>query len=56
MLTAWRERDALRGKEVAWEGGSGVADGVDGRGYLLVIAAGGERIAVGAGEIHLTRS
>src|SRR5689334_20413805 len=24
ILTAWRERDALRGREVAWEGGSGV--------------------------------
>src|SRR5699024_5321124 len=29
VLAAWRERDALRGREIAWEGGSGVADGVD---------------------------
>lgn len=55
VLTAWRERDALLGREVAWEGGSGVADGVDDRGYLVVIAPGGDRIAVGAGEVHLTR-
>jgi BirA family transcriptional regulator, biotin operon repressor / biotin---[acetyl-CoA-carboxylase] ligase len=55
VLDAWRERDALRGREVEWEGGSGVADGVDDRGYLLVVTAAGERIAVGAGEVHLTR-
>jgi BirA family transcriptional regulator, biotin operon repressor / biotin---[acetyl-CoA-carboxylase] ligase len=53
VLAEWRERDALRGREVAWEGGSGIADGVDDRGYLLVIAPGGERVAVGAGEVHL---
>jgi BirA family transcriptional regulator, biotin operon repressor / biotin---[acetyl-CoA-carboxylase] ligase len=56
VLAAWRERDALRGREVAWEGGSGVADGIDDRGYLVVITATGERISVGAGEVHLTRA
>lgn len=56
VLGAWRERDALRGREVAWDGGSGVADGVDDRGYLLVVTAAGDRVAVGAGEVHLTRS
>jgi BirA family biotin operon repressor/biotin-[acetyl-CoA-carboxylase] ligase len=55
VLAAWRERDALKGREVAWEGGSGVADGVDDRGYLVVVTPGGDRIAVGAGEVHLTR-
>jgi BirA family transcriptional regulator, biotin operon repressor / biotin---[acetyl-CoA-carboxylase] ligase len=55
VLSAWRKRDALRGREVAWEGGSGVADGVDDRGYLLVVTPGGDRVAVGAGEVHLTR-
>jgi BirA family biotin operon repressor/biotin-[acetyl-CoA-carboxylase] ligase len=55
VLAAWRERDALRGREVEWEGGSGVADGVDERGYLVVLTAAGERVAVGAGEVHLTR-
>jgi BirA family biotin operon repressor/biotin-[acetyl-CoA-carboxylase] ligase len=54
VLTAWRERDALRGKEVSWEGGSGVAAGIDDRGYLVVVTATGERVAVGAGEVHLT--
>jgi BirA family biotin operon repressor/biotin-[acetyl-CoA-carboxylase] ligase len=55
VLTAWRERDALKGREVAWEGGSGVADGVNDRGYLLVLTGTG-RVAVGAGEVHLTLS
>lgn len=56
ILAAWRGRDVLRGREVAWEGGSGVADGIDDRGYLVVVTAAGERVAVGAGEVHLTRS
>ncbi len=56
VLSAWRQRDALKGREVAWDGGSGVADGVDDRGYLLVVTPGGDRVAVGAGEVHLTRS
>jgi BirA family biotin operon repressor/biotin-[acetyl-CoA-carboxylase] ligase len=55
VLSTWRERDALKGREVAWDGGSGVADGVDDRGYLLVVTPGGDRVAVGAGEVHLTR-
>jgi BirA family biotin operon repressor/biotin-[acetyl-CoA-carboxylase] ligase len=55
VLAAWRKRDALRGHEVAWKGGSGVADGVDDRGYLVVVTPAGDRIAVGAGEVHLTR-
>ena len=55
VLANWRERDALKGKEIAWEGGSGIADGIDDRGYLVVVTAAGDRIAVGAGEIHLTR-
>jgi len=54
VLSEWRKRDALKGREVAWEGGSGVADGVDDRGYLVVITPSGDRIAVGAGEVHLT--
>jgi BirA family biotin operon repressor/biotin-[acetyl-CoA-carboxylase] ligase len=55
VLSNWRERDALLGREVAWDGGSGIADGVDDRGYLLVVTPSGDRIAVGAGEVHLTR-
>ena len=54
VLQAWKGRDALRGSEVSWDGGSGVADGIDDRGYLLVITPGGDRVALGAGEVHLT--
>jgi BirA family biotin operon repressor/biotin-[acetyl-CoA-carboxylase] ligase len=56
VLEEWRRRDALKGREVAWDGGSGIADGVDDRGYLLIVTPTGARVAVGAGEVHLTRS
>ncbi|HET8565933.1 MAG TPA: biotin--[acetyl-CoA-carboxylase] ligase [Solirubrobacterales bacterium] len=55
VLAAWRNRDFLHGREIEWDGGSGVADGVDDRGYLVVVTPGGDRVAVGAGEVHLTR-
>jgi BirA family transcriptional regulator, biotin operon repressor / biotin---[acetyl-CoA-carboxylase] ligase len=54
VLGAWRARDALIGRQVSWEKGSGVADGVDERGYLLVRLADGDRVALGAGDVHLT--
>ncbi|HEY8778517.1 MAG TPA: biotin--[acetyl-CoA-carboxylase] ligase [Solirubrobacterales bacterium] len=53
VLTAFRERDALRGQEVSWADGSGVADGVDERGNLIVETPNGERLALGVGEVHL---
>jgi BirA family transcriptional regulator, biotin operon repressor / biotin---[acetyl-CoA-carboxylase] ligase len=55
VLAEWRKRDVLIGREVSWDGGSGIADGVDERGYLLVVAADGDRIALGAGEVHIGR-
>jgi BirA family biotin operon repressor/biotin-[acetyl-CoA-carboxylase] ligase len=54
VLDGWRERDALRGREVSWEKGSGVAEGIDERGYLVVRLGDGERVALGAGDVHLT--
>jgi BirA family transcriptional regulator, biotin operon repressor / biotin---[acetyl-CoA-carboxylase] ligase len=54
VLAEWRKRDALLGREVTWENGAGVADGIDERGYLLVRLADGDRIALGAGDVHLT--
>jgi BirA family biotin operon repressor/biotin-[acetyl-CoA-carboxylase] ligase len=54
ILAEWRERDTLLGREVSWEQGSGVADGIDERGYLLVRLADGDRVALGAGDVHLT--
>jgi BirA family transcriptional regulator, biotin operon repressor / biotin---[acetyl-CoA-carboxylase] ligase len=53
VLSAWRERDALKGREIGWDDDSGVADGIDERGNLLVRVAGGEIAALGAGEVHL---
>jgi BirA family biotin operon repressor/biotin-[acetyl-CoA-carboxylase] ligase len=54
VLAAWEARDALRGREISWDGGAGVADGVSEAGDLLVLTAGGDRVALGAGEVHLT--
>jgi BirA family transcriptional regulator, biotin operon repressor / biotin---[acetyl-CoA-carboxylase] ligase len=52
-LAAWRSRDALRGREISWDGGIGVADGIEDSGDLVVVAAGGDRVVLGAGEVHL---
>jgi BirA family transcriptional regulator, biotin operon repressor / biotin---[acetyl-CoA-carboxylase] ligase len=52
-LDAWRARDALRGRAIAWSGGEGRAEGVDGAGRLVVALAGGGRTALDAGEVHL---
>ena len=52
-LTAWSERDALRGREIRWNGGSGIAAGVDASGQLVVDLPGGGRTSLGAGEVHL---
>jgi BirA family biotin operon repressor/biotin-[acetyl-CoA-carboxylase] ligase len=54
-LAALRARDALRGQEVAWDGGAGTAVGIDGDGRLLVQTASG-RLALDAGEVHLSRA
>jgi BirA family biotin operon repressor/biotin-[acetyl-CoA-carboxylase] ligase len=54
VLAEWRRRDALRGREVTWEEGSGVADGIDGRGNLVVALTGGDRVSLGAGEVQLS--
>ena len=53
VLSEWRRRDGLRGREVAWEDGSGVADGIDDRGNLIVAVADGGRVSLGAGEVQL---
>jgi BirA family biotin operon repressor/biotin-[acetyl-CoA-carboxylase] ligase len=53
ILAAWRERDALVGHEISWNGGSGVAGGVDGRGNLVVTVSCGSRVVLNAGEVHL---
>jgi BirA family transcriptional regulator, biotin operon repressor / biotin---[acetyl-CoA-carboxylase] ligase len=55
VLDAWRARDALAGREISWAGGTGVADGIDGEGRLVVRLADGGRTALNAGEVHLGR-
>jgi BirA family biotin operon repressor/biotin-[acetyl-CoA-carboxylase] ligase len=53
LLDAYRERDALRGREVRWQHGCGVAAGIDGDGRLLVDRPDGTRAVLDAGEVHL---
>jgi BirA family biotin operon repressor/biotin-[acetyl-CoA-carboxylase] ligase len=55
VLGAWRKRDALTGSRVRWQDGEGTARGVDAAGSLVVETDAGERIALGAGEVHLQR-
>jgi BirA family biotin operon repressor/biotin-[acetyl-CoA-carboxylase] ligase len=52
-LAAWRARDALRGRAIAWETGRGRAQGIDGAGRLIVDLGGGGHVTLDAGEVHL---
>jgi BirA family biotin operon repressor/biotin-[acetyl-CoA-carboxylase] ligase len=52
-LGAWRARDALRGRAVAWASGRGRADGIDGAGRLIVALDAGGQTTLEAGEVHL---
>ncbi len=52
-LRAWRARDALRGREIAWSAGRGRAHGIDGTGRLVVSLPGGGSTTLDAGEVHL---
>ena len=59
VLAAFATRDALLGRPITWTGGpeglgrSGFAEGVDERGNLVVRGQGGERLALGSGEVQL---
>jgi len=53
LLDANRARDALRGKPISWNGGAGIAEGIDGAGRLVVALPGGGHTALDAGEVHL---
>jgi len=52
-LDAWRARDALRGRSIAWNDGRGIAEGIDGNGRLIVALEQGGHTELTAGEVHL---
>jgi BirA family biotin operon repressor/biotin-[acetyl-CoA-carboxylase] ligase len=53
-LAALRERDALLGRPVRWEGGSGTGAGIADDGALRVSAADGTVHVLATGEVHLS--
>jgi BirA family biotin operon repressor/biotin-[acetyl-CoA-carboxylase] ligase len=54
IVAEWRERDALSGQLVRWQGGQGTAAGIDESGALIVDTSSG-RVTLDAGEVHLLR-
>jgi BirA family biotin operon repressor/biotin-[acetyl-CoA-carboxylase] ligase len=63
VVAEYTERDALAGRRVSWVGaggqtaeGTGVAQGVDERGNLIVVTTEGQRLGLGAGEVQLVES
>ncbi|MFY9264129.1 MAG: biotin--[acetyl-CoA-carboxylase] ligase [Solirubrobacterales bacterium] len=54
IVAAWRERDALQGRRIAWADGEGEAAGVDELGNLIVIGDDGASVTLIAGEVHLS--
>ncbi|MGH2835059.1 MAG: biotin--[acetyl-CoA-carboxylase] ligase [Solirubrobacteraceae bacterium] len=54
-LAAWRSRDALTGRQIAWgQDQRGQAQGVDDQGRLLVQSADGSTATLSAGDVHLS--
>lgn len=57
VLAAYRARDLLSGRQIAWTADTrqlrGEAHGIDEHGNLVVFTEEGERIALSAGEVHL---
>ncbi len=54
-VAALRERDALLGEPVTWEGGEGTAAGIDEHGALRITRPDGETVTLTAGEVKLAR-
>ena len=52
VLSEFRHRDGLRGREIEWADGAGTASGIADDGNLLVRTESGE-VSLGAGEVHL---
>ncbi len=53
VIAAWRARDALLGRQIAWANGSGEAAGIDENGNLIVRLPDGGFEALAAGDVHL---
>lgn len=53
VVDAWRARDALHGRRIAWSGGAGTAAGIDHAGNLVVSLDDGTTETLAAGEVHL---
>jgi BirA family biotin operon repressor/biotin-[acetyl-CoA-carboxylase] ligase len=53
VVAALRARDALLDRPVRWASGEGTGAGIDDTGALLVRTAGGQRLKLDAGEVHL---
>lgn len=51
ILAAWRSRDALIGSQVAWQHGSGQAQGISDRGALLLRTQDGSTVELDSGEV-----
>jgi BirA family biotin operon repressor/biotin-[acetyl-CoA-carboxylase] ligase len=51
----WSARDSLVGHRVEWNGGTGIAVGIDGEGRLLV-DVGADEVALDSGEVSLVLS
>jgi BirA family biotin operon repressor/biotin-[acetyl-CoA-carboxylase] ligase len=54
VLAALRDRDALLGRAVSWDGGHGEGAGIDDGGALIVRLDDGTTTALNAGEVTLT--
>lgn len=52
-LKEFADRDALRGRKVSWQDGTGTAAGIDREGNLLVESTVGCLTSLNAGEVHL---
>jgi BirA family transcriptional regulator, biotin operon repressor / biotin---[acetyl-CoA-carboxylase] ligase len=53
LLTEYRPRDALLGRTITWERGTGTADGISPTGRLRVALVDGGLAELDAGEVHL---
>jgi biotin-(acetyl-CoA carboxylase) ligase len=52
-VAAFSTRDALRGRQVEWEGGAGRAAGIADDGNLIVELDRGGTVSLGSGEVSL---